>query len=90
MGLLSSRIKTTSTNAIFNHILGTVIYKAAAQKTVSSLLLIGSVIGLVVFGYIIYLRQVLQTEWDVLLGAWLVNRIRGRWTDDLNSVGARS
>jgi len=69
VGHLSNRIKTTGTNAIFNHILSTVVYKSAAQKTVFSLVLIGSGIGIIVFGYIIYRRQVLPTEWEVLLGA---------------------
>ncbi|ETS76035.1 hypothetical protein PFICI_12979 [Pestalotiopsis fici W106-1] len=42
----------SSTNVIFNHIIGTQIYTSAVQTRISNSLLVGSVIGIVVFGYL--------------------------------------
>ncbi|KUJ08009.1 MFS general substrate transporter [Mollisia scopiformis] len=41
----------SSTNVVFNHILGTKVYTSAIQTRISNALLVGSVIGIVVLGY---------------------------------------
>jgi hypothetical protein len=41
----------SSTNVIFNHIIGTKIYTSDMQTRISNSLLVGSVIGIVFFGY---------------------------------------
>lgn len=40
------------TNVVFNHLLGTKVYTSAKQTRISNALLVGSVIGIVVFGYL--------------------------------------
>ncbi|KAH6661359.1 major facilitator superfamily domain-containing protein [Truncatella angustata] len=42
----------SSTNIIFNHIIGTHVYTSAIQTRISNSLLVGSVIGIVLFGYL--------------------------------------
>ncbi|KAI4592615.1 Plasma membrane permease, mediates uptake of glycerophosphoinositol and glycerophosphocholine [Pestalotiopsis sp. 9143b] len=42
----------SSTNVIFNHIIGTQVYTSAVQTRISNSLLVGSVIGIVLFGYL--------------------------------------
>ncbi|KAE9376913.1 MFS general substrate transporter [Stipitochalara longipes BDJ] len=41
----------SSTNVVFNHILGTKIYTSSIQTRISNALLVGSVIGIVALGY---------------------------------------
>lgn len=42
----------SSTNVIFNHLIGTQVYTSAIQTRISNSLLVGSVIGIVLFGYL--------------------------------------
>lgn len=42
----------SSTNVIFNHLMGTKVYTSAVQTRMSNSLLVGSVIGILVFGYL--------------------------------------
>ena len=42
----------SSTNIIFNHLMGTKVYTSALQTRMSNSLLVGSVIGILVFGYL--------------------------------------
>lgn len=42
----------SSTNVIFNHLIGTHVYTSAKQTRISNALLVGSVIGIVVFGFL--------------------------------------
>jgi hypothetical protein len=42
----------SSTNVIFNHLLGTKVYTSSMQTRMSNSLLVGSVIGILAFGYL--------------------------------------
>lgn len=41
----------SSTNVIFNHLLGKKVYTSGVQTRISNALLVGSVIGILIFGY---------------------------------------
>lgn len=41
----------SSTNVIFNHLLGKEVYNSSRQTRISNALLVGSVIGILIFGY---------------------------------------
>lgn len=41
----------SSTNVIFNHLLGKEVYTSSRQTRISNALLVGSVIGILIFGY---------------------------------------
>ncbi|TEY35986.1 hypothetical protein BOTCAL_0568g00020 [Botryotinia calthae] len=41
----------SSTNVVFNHLLGTKIYTSTIQTRISNALLVGSVIGILILGY---------------------------------------
>jgi MFS family permease len=42
---------SSSTNVIFNHLLGKEVYTSSRQTRISNALLVGSVIGILIFGY---------------------------------------